>query len=208
MRFEQPIDSIDQLRAILGEPSDLVIRKDIGILDAHARAFLERSPFVLVGTAGLDGRCDVSPRGGPPGGVCVLDEMTLALPEWPGNRRADTLGNILANPRVGLLFLAPGVDETLRVNGRARIVQDDWLRDRLANAGRRPRLAIIVEAEEVFFHCAKAFRRSRLWDPAAQIDRRALPSLAKILTDQLQIEDCPLDELEARVERGYQTTLY
>jgi PPOX class probable FMN-dependent enzyme len=206
--FDQVVTSHEQLRAIVGEPSELVQRKDIGRLDAHCRAFIAHSPFALVGTANAAGYCDVSPRGDVPGFALMLDERTLALPERPGNKRADTLGNILDNPQVGLLFLVPGVDETLRINGSAQLVRDDELLARLAVQGRVPRLAIVVTVREAFMHCAKAFRRSRLWDPASAVPRDELPSLGRIMRDQLGIDNCTVDELDQRLEEGYRTTLY
>lgn len=196
----------EALRAIVGEPSELVKRKDIGRLDEHCRAFIARSPFALVGTSGAEGFCDVSPRGDAPGFARVLDERTLALPERPGNKRTDTLTNIIDNPNVGLLFLVPGVEETLRVNGRARIVRDAELLASMAVNGKPPVVAIVVAVRESFLHCAKAFKRARLWDADSQIPRAELPSLARIIYDQLQL-DCELADLERGVAEGY-TQLY
>jgi len=192
----------EALRAIVGEPADLVMRKDIGRLDEHCRAFIARSPFVLVGTSGADGFCDVSPRGDAPGFARVLDERTLVLPERPGNKRTDTLTNIIDNPQVGLLFLVPGVEETLRVNGRARVVRDSALLASMAVNNKPPLLAIVVEVRESYLHCAKAFKRARLWDADSQVLRTELPSLARIIYDQLQL-DCELDDLERGVAEGY-----
>ena len=192
----------EALRAIVGEPADLVMRKDIGRLDEHCRAFIARSPFVLVGTSGADGFCDVSPRGDAPGFARVLDERTLVLPERPGNKRTDTLTNIIDNPQVGLLFLVPGVEETLRVNGRARVVRDSALLASMAVNNKPPLLAIVVEVRESYLHCAKAFKRARLWDADSQVLRTELPSLARIIYDQLQL-DCELDDLERGLAEGY-----
>src|SRR5512134_3452917 len=143
------------LRALMGHPSELAVRKDIGRLDEHCRAFIARSPFVLVATADARGRCDVSPKGDAPGFVLVLDARHLAIPDRPGNKRFDGMRNILENPHVGLIFLVPGREETLRVNGRATVTRDPALLARLEAAGKRPSLAIGVEVEEVFMHCAK-----------------------------------------------------
>ncbi|HLZ72791.1 MAG TPA: pyridoxamine 5'-phosphate oxidase family protein [Dehalococcoidia bacterium] len=198
----------EQLHAIVGEPSELAKAKDIGRLDEHCRAFIAHSPFALLGTASAAGFCDVSPRGDVPGFARVLDEHTLALPERPGNRRTDSLGNIIENPQVGLLFFVPGVEETLRVNGRACITTQANLRATMAVGGKAPRLAIVVEVREAFLHCAKAFRRSRLWDASRHLPRETLPSLGRILRDQLGVEDCSVEELDARLETGYRTTLY
>jgi PPOX class probable FMN-dependent enzyme len=169
-----------ELRRLLGEPSDLVRAKVGDRLNELTRQFVDRAPFVLLATSAPDGTCDVSPRGDPPGFVRVLDERTLLLPERPGNRLADSLRNILANPNVGLLFVVPGVGDTLRVNGRATLTDDDDLLASSAVEGKVPKLGILVEVDEVFTHCSKAFLRSQLWDPARYADRSELPSSGEI----------------------------
>jgi hypothetical protein len=174
----------DTLRALVGTPSERAVRKQLAALDPHCRRFIEHSPFVLLGTSGVDGRCDVSPKGDRPGFVLTLDETTLAIPDRPGNKRLDSLLNILANPHVGLLFLIPGMDETLRVNGTAEIVQDEDLLERLAVDGKRPQLAILVHVQETFLHCARSFLRARLWDPDHFMPRDELPSLGRMIIDQ------------------------
>ena len=201
--FQEVVTSVAELRAIVGEPSEVARRKEIAALDEHCRAFIERSPFLLLGTAGAEGRCDVSPKGDAPGFVLVLDEQMLAIPDRPGNRRVDSLSNIVENPHVGLLFLIPGLEETLRVNGRAQIVRDAALLDRLAVQGKRPLLAIVVEVQEAFLHCARSFKRAGLWNGGADQPRAELPTLARMLMDQVGPTDCTLDELEARVEHSY-----
>ena len=170
----------EELRRLLGEPSDLVRAKVGDRLNELTRQFVDRSPFVLLATSAPDGTCDVSPRGDPPGFVRVLDEQTLLLPERPGNRLADSLRNILANPRVGLIFVVPGVGDTLRVNGRATLVADDELLAPSAVDGKVPKLGILVDADEVFTHCSKAFLRSQLWDPGRYVERSELPSSGEI----------------------------
>jgi uncharacterized protein len=170
----------EELRRLLGEPSDLVRAKVGDRLNELTRQFVDRSPFVLLATSAPDGTCDVSPRGDPPGFVRVLDEQTLILPERPGNRLADSLRNILANPRVGLIFVVPGVGDTLRVNGRATLVTDDELLAPSAVDGKVPKLGILVHADEVFTHCSKAFLRSQLWDPERYVERSELPSSGEI----------------------------
>ena len=158
---------------------EAVVSKVIDRLDGHCRDFIARSPFVLVATADEAGNCDVSPKGGPAGFVAVLDERRLAIPDAPGNRLVYSLRNIVAAGRVGLLFLIPGIEETLRVNGRPRLVADAPYFDSLVVKGKRPQLAVVIEVEELYMHFAKAFLRSSLWMPETWPDRSALPSLGK-----------------------------
>src|SRR5215212_11063666 len=164
------VTSQDELRELLGEPAPAALRKERTRLHELDRAWLAASPFCLVATSAADGSCDVSPKGDPPGFTLVLDDTTIALPERPGNRRADGFTNILSNPHVGLIFFVPGRGDTLRINGRARLVRDAPFFDRLVVRGHRPVLAVVVEVEQVFHHCAKAFLRSQLWDPATWDD--------------------------------------
>ncbi len=199
------------LRALYPPTHDLAARKCLDRLDLHARAFLARSPFLCIGTQSAAGTADVSPRGDPPGFVQVLDDRTLAIPDRPGNNRLDTLANIVANPAVGLLFLVPGFDDTLRVNGRARLTRDPDLLARMAVNDRVPTLAIVVTVEEVYLHCAKAFRRAKLWDPAQRQDRGEMPSLPEIILDQTS--GAPKDpeevrKLDADLEAEYRRTMY
>lgn len=200
--FRDVIADADELRTLVGEPSELVKRKELPALEPHSRAFIARSPFLLLGTANADGTCDVSPRGDAPGFVHVLDDRTLAIPERPGNRRVDSLSNILANPNVGLLFIVPGTEETLRVNGRAVLSRDPDLLQQAAVKGKPPVLVIGVEVREAFMHCAKSFKRARLWDAASWPDRSELPSLARILKDQLTLPQ-PIEELDAYMVESY-----
>jgi PPOX class probable FMN-dependent enzyme len=206
--FTDLVASEAELRRLIGEPSELVVRKQLDALDGHCRAFIALSPFALISSADAAGNCDVSPRGDAPGFALVLDDRTLAIPERPGNRRADTLRNILQTGRVGLLFILPGVEETLRVNGRAQLVRDADILERLAARGKPPLLAIGVTVEECFLHCGKAIRRSGLWDPGRRVDRSALPSLARMILDQTQPPDTTLAELERRIEESYTKRLY
>ena len=170
----------DDLRSVLGLPTDLVQAKKRDRLDHLTRQFVERSPFVLLATSAPDGTCDVSPRGDPPGFVRVLDERTLLLPERPGNRLADSLRNVLGNAHVGLLFVIPGIGDTLRVNGRASLVSDEELLAASAVEGKAPALGVLIEVDEVFTHCSKAFLRASLWDPSRYVDRSELPSSGEI----------------------------
>ncbi len=191
--------------------SPLAVVKCLDALDVHARAFIARSPFLCIGTQSGDGTADVSPRGDPAGFVSVLDDRTLAIPDRPGNNRLDTLSNSLAKPSVGLLFMVPGFDETLRVNGRASLVTDPELLDRMRMNGRSPRLAIVVEVAEVFLHCAKAFRRSRLWEPEQFRDRKELPSLARMILEQTggaPKDEAEMEQIDADLEETYRKTMY
>lgn len=199
------------LRALFPPTHTLAALKVLDHLDPHARAFIRRSPFLTIGTQNPDGRADVSPRGDPPGFVQVLDDRTLAIPDRPGNNRLDTLSNILANPKVGLLFLVPGYDETLRVNGTARLSTDPELLRTMAVHDRMPTLAIVVSVAEVFLHCAKAFRRSRLWDPAARQDRTEMPTLLKMILDQTTgapQDPAEMQKIDDGLEADYRSSMY
>ncbi|MBB3677705.1 pyridoxamine 5'-phosphate oxidase family protein [Modestobacter versicolor] len=195
-----------QLREVIGEPLPRVATKDRPRLDDIDRQWLAASPFCLVATSHGDGSCDVSPKGDPPGFTVVLDDRTIALPERAGNRRADGFRNILTNPHVGLVYLLPGRDDTFRVQGRARLVRDADLLDRMVVEGSRPLLAMVVEIESVFYHCAKAFMRSRLWD-AGTWTPDAAPSRPRIAQRQ-ERPDEPLEELERYYGEQYAAGLY
>lgn len=170
------------LRELYGEPSDAAIAKEVEFVHPHYRAMIEASPFMVMATSGPDG-LDVSPRGDPPGFVVVEDERTLLIPDRRGNNRADSLNNLIADPRIALLFLIPGVGETLRVNGRAEISTDQALLERFPAQGKLPRSVIVVHVERVYFQCPKALVRSDLWNPAKHIERKSLPSTGTILGD-------------------------
>jgi PPOX class probable FMN-dependent enzyme len=189
----------------------LAIQKCQDTLDKHAQAFIERSPFICIGTQNLDGKADVSPRGDPLGFVKILDPRTLAIPDRPGNNRLDSLVNILANPSIGLLFIIPGFDDTLRVNGQASLVNDPEILERMRANDRTPRLAIVVRVSEVFMHCAKAFRRAQLWNPDHFQDRRQMPSLSRIILDQTTGapgDDNEMRRIDEELEEEYKRTLY
>src|SRR5687767_3025200 len=197
--FRDLVTSEETLRAIIGgEPSELARKKELPALDPHARAFIARSPFLLLGTSGPDGRCDVSPKGDAPGFVRVLDDRHLVIPDRPGNRRLDGMQNLLANPHAGLIFLIPGKEETLRVNGRAWIVRDAEILESLTAMGKRPALAIGVEVEECYLHCAKAFKRSHLWEQAHWPDLGDLASAARMFLDQTKMANMTLEDMERR----------
>ena len=169
-----------RLREILGEPSEFIRAKISDRLNELTRRFVDLSPFVLLATSEPGGTCDVTPRGDQAGFVRVLDEQTLLLPERPGNRLAESMRNILQNGHVGLLFVIPGVGDTLRVNGRATIIADEELLAASAVEGKAPRIGLLIEVDEVFTHCPKAFLRSELWNPSRYVDRGALPSSGEI----------------------------
>jgi uncharacterized protein len=174
------LKTVEELRAIYGEPHARSVAKEISYLNAPYQAFVKASPLVVLASAGADG-IDCSPKGDAPGFVHILDERTLAIPDRPGNNRIDNLLNIVADPRVSLLFIVPGIGETLRVNGRAEISTDPELLHSFAVNGKPPRTVLIVAVEAVYFHCSKALVRSQLWNPARLVARDALPSAGKML---------------------------
>ena len=195
------ITSNDELFALFGEPSERAVKKEMAALDEHCRNFIARSPFLLMGTANVAGQCDVSPKGDVPGFVLVVDDHTIIIPDRPGNKRADGFKNILVNPHVGILFIVPGKEETLRVNGRATLVRDADLLDRMAVDGKRPLMATVIDIEECFLHCAKAFRRSLLWDSTTWPDKTDLPSMSRMLVDQIKM-NTTLEEMETQIAAG------
>lgn len=200
------IDTLEALQQLYKPAQGRALAKQMAALDKHARQFIGLSPFALISTAGADGGCDVSPKGDGPGFVAVLDDATLAIPDRPGNNRMDSYRNILENPHVGMLFLIPGVAETLRVNGSAEIRDDPDLLARFTVRGRLPATVLLVHVSEVFLHCAKCVMRSKLWDPDAQIARGLLPSMTEMINDQTGRADPVLSE--ERVWAGYQKVLY
>lgn len=204
------IDSEEALRELYAATHDLAIQKFQESLGIHAQAFIRRSPLLCLGTQDLNGRADVSPRGDPPGFVSILDDRTLAIPDRPGNNRLDSLSNIIANPAVGILFMIPGFDDTLRVNGAARIVNDPSLLETMTVNNRVPTLAIVVQVREVFLHCAKALRRSHIWDTAHHQDRKQMPSLIKMILDETTGApgEQEMQKIDAGLEEAYQQTMY
>ncbi len=183
--FGKIVTSEQRLREVLGQPMKRALLKEQPSLDAHFRAFIAGSPFLVLATSGADGRCDVSPKGDEPGFVRVLDDTHLAIPDRIGNNRLDGMRNILQNPHVGLIFLIPGREDTLRINGKAWIVEDGDLLDTMTMKGKRPPFCIGVEVEEAYMHCARAFMRAGLWKPDRWPDPKAVPSMAQMMWDQL-----------------------
>jgi hypothetical protein len=206
-RFSDVVATEAQYRNVMGHPSELVLRKHVRALDRHGRAFVAKSPFAFVASADAAGNIDVSPKGDAPGFVRVLDDATLAIPDRPGNRTAATFCNLLQNPRVGLFFLIPGRQETLRVKGAAMIVRDRWLREELVASGKAPDFAIVVRVEEVFFHCPKCMIRSRLWDPEHWPDTAGMASFAQAVVDAGRLEETP-DEIQALLDKNVRERLY
>ena len=194
------------VRAHYGEPSHRAKAKQLALLDHHARTFISLSPFLVIASSDAGGRGDATPRGDAPGFVAVLDDATLLIPDRPGNRRVDTMLNVAENPGVGLLFMVPGINETLRVNGQARMIANAEALKPLAAQGKDPVAGLLVQVEEVYFHCGKALIRSRLWEPDTRVERSCFPSLGRILTDQIAGTD--LAESEQSIEDGYRTKLY
>jgi PPOX class probable FMN-dependent enzyme len=203
--FDGALQRVEQLREYYDAPMDVAIRKDIGRIDDLCRRLIAAAAMLFVATFSRDGRCDVSPRGGPPGFVTVLDAEHLAIPDATGNRRLDTLENVVDSGRIGLIFLIPGLDTTLRVNGRAAVSAEPDLLDRLTPVGKPPKAAIVVEAEEVYTHCPKAFVRSKLWDPSTWPDPADLPSSAEV---SLAHQRNPGLTLEQVKEREREALLY
>ncbi|HET9256926.1 MAG TPA: pyridoxamine 5'-phosphate oxidase family protein [Pseudonocardiaceae bacterium] len=204
--FLAEITSETQLREIISEPLPYVANKDRRVLDDYDRRWLASSPLCLVATSHSDGSCDVSPKGDPPGFTLVLDDTTIAIPERPGNRRADGFRNILTNPHAGLIYLIPGRPDTLRINGRARLVRDAPFFDQMIVKGHRPLLALVIEIEQIFYHCPKAFLRSELWKPASW-NPTAAPSKAQI-AHRLERPGDDLDNLRRYYGPSYATRLY
>lgn len=196
------------LVASYAKPSALAVAKDIGRVDVHLRRYIEASPFCCVATADADGNQDVTPRGDPPGSFKVFGEHAVAIPDRPGNNRLDTLKNLLVNPRIGLIFLLPGMDETVRINGTAQLSVDPELLASMAVEGKPPTCAIVVQVRQAYLHCAKAFRRSKLWDPSTQIKRSDFPSLACIVRDQIGLSATETQAVEERTERAYRDGLW
>jgi len=199
------IETLEQLRQLYPPATERAVRKQLSALDVHCRRFIELSPFLVIATSNRAGQMDASPRGGPNGFVKAISPTTLLIPDSPGNNRLDTLENIIATGAVGILFMIPGVDETLRVNGSATLSCDETHLRAFADESKPPRLVIRVDAEEVYLHCAKAFMRSHLWDASRALSRSVLPSLGEMIHSQIG-EPAPTETQEEMVRR-YQAEL-
>jgi hypothetical protein len=200
------IEDIADIREIYGEPGERAVKKQLACLEKHSRAFIALSPFVVIASTDPTGRCDASPKGDAPGFVQVLDDETLLIPDRLGNNRVDTIGNLLSAPGVGLLFMVPGLRETLRVNGRARITTDPALLETCIVNGKVPRSGILVTADEVYFHCGKALIRSDLWNPDKRVRQADFPPLGRIIAEQIGATN--FDEAERATAESYRTRLY
>ena len=200
------ITNKSELRSTYREPNERAHQKVLDRLDQHCRDFIALSPLCIISSLGVDGLQDTSPRGDPPGFVATLDDRTLLIPDRPGNNQVDSMQNVIANPQVGLLFLVPGMNETLRVSGRAEIVTGEELLAPLSVKGRLPLSGLRVTVEEAFLHCGRALIRSRVWDPEAQIDRSSFPTYGQVLADQIKganAQEIDSSEDEANRERLY-----
>ncbi|MFT5489247.1 MAG: PPOX class probable FMN-dependent enzyme [Paracoccaceae bacterium] len=205
--IRQTVTDKAKLTEIIGAPKPDVATKEMPALDSHCRHFLSLCPFLCISTADADGNQDVSPRGDPPGFVRVLDDTTILIPDRKGNRRVDTMRNILENPNVGLILMLPGVEEIVRINGKATLTEDPTLLADSAVNGSVPAMGIIVKIDDVFFHCAKAVIRSRLWDPETPIRRTEFPTYGEIVRDQRAPDGDPAD-INASLQDDYTTRLY
>lgn len=202
----------DGLSQLFHPANEFVTQKCLDHIHEHARVFIERSPFMMIGTQSADGKADVSPRGDPRGFVRVLDDdKTLLIPDRPGNNRIDTLTNIVSNPRVGLIFMIPGFEETMRINGEALLTRDPELLATMVVNSRVPKIAIAVRVDEVYIHCAKAIRRANLWDESEHQDRAEYPTMAKVMLDHtFGAPDDPdvMKQIDDNMEAGYRQSMY
>ncbi|WP_163528413.1 pyridoxamine 5'-phosphate oxidase family protein [Halobacillus ihumii] len=206
--YRKPVHSKDELYSLQGKPGKIAEHKVIHYIDELCRQFLSFSPFVVVSTSNAAGACDSSPRGDTPGFAQVLDEHHLLIPERMGNKRADSMRNILENPHIGLLFIIPGLEETLRINGKATIIKDEELLQNHKVKEQIPKVGIVVEVNECFIHCAKAFKRSKLWDSEQWPDLTALPSASKMMAAHAKLDGHGQEKVQASLKESYQTRLY
>lgn len=201
-------EEFEEFRSKIGNPSPRAANKVISFIDEHCVDFISKSPFLSLATSNAEGQCDVSPRGDAPGFVTVLDEHHLFIPERPGNKRMDSVHNIITNPNIGLLFLIPGLGETLRINGKAYICRDPELLEKSIVNGKSPIFGILVEVKECYAHCAKAFIRSQLWDSHSWLAKEALPSVPQMLVAHSKIPNVTSDQVAKELNEGYTHRLY
>jgi uncharacterized protein len=202
------IGSVYELRALVGEPAERTIAKEVPTLDERAVAFIGSAPFLVLATAAADGTCDASPKGGPPGFVKVVDEQRLLLPDFPGNKRFDGLQNLVERPGIALLFVVPGITETLRVNGSAHLTRDPELLEACAVDGKTPWFVADIQVEQVFSHCSKAFLRGGLWKPESWPDPVTVTSPSRTIAERAAEEQRPEPEIRVEVDRSYEPGLY
>jgi len=206
-QFDEVITTRERLRELHGQPGPASSNKVISHIDDICRRFIAACPFVMVATRGADGRLDLSPKGDPAGFVAILDEKTLAIPDRLGNNRLDTFENLLAYPEIGLFFIIPGNNDTLRVSGRGRMVRDDGLQSRLAVNGKAPNLVLVVSVEEAFMHCPKCMVRGKMWKPEAWPDRSDVPTLAEGFVAHAALARSVAD-MQAIIDNDGATRLY
>ena len=206
--LEDCITNKEELRGLVGEPSERAKNKVISHIDENCKKFLAMSPFLMMSTSDSEGNCDSSPRGDAPGFVHVMDDHWLVIPERPGNKRLDSIMNILSNPSVGLIFLIPGLEETLRINGQATIIKDEKVLKEMHVGGKVPLIGIAVKVEECFIHCAKAFMRSKLWDRESWPSKEARPKAAKILAEHTNLPGVTEEKVAAGLSESYSKRMY
>lgn len=206
--FQDVVTSPEELQEMFGQPSQVVQNKAIDHLDEHCRRYLSLSPFLILATSDAHGKCDASPRGDAPGFVHVVDDRHLVIPERPGNKRMDSVRNILQNPHVGLIFLIPSLEETLRINGRACVIRDAQLLEKMAVNGKVPAIGIGVQVEECYVHCAKSFMRSGLWKPNTWMAKEALPDMPKMLAEHVKLPGITEKEIAQGLQESYSKRLY
>jgi PPOX class probable FMN-dependent enzyme len=207
-QYDKKIQNEQQLREILGHPSKLANNKVISFLDDHCKDYIRKTPFIVLSTSDANGFCDASPRGDAPGFIKVLDDTHFFIPERPGNKRLDSILNILENPQVGLLLIIPGLNETLRINGEAIVTNDKELLELAIHDGKAPQLGILVRVRECYMHCGKAFIRSSLWNPDSWPAKEDLPIASKILADHASLPDLFQQKVAASLQNTYTNKLY
>lgn len=210
-KFEGIISTVEEFelfRTSVGNPSERAANKVIPLIDGHVSEFISKSPFLTMATANSAGQCDVSPRGDQPGFVSVIDEQHLFIPERPGNKRMDSAQNIITNPNIGLIFLIPGLGETLRINGKAYICRDPELLEMSVVNGKVPLFGILVEVQECYVHCAKALIRSSLWNPDSWPEKETLPSVPQMLVDHTKLPNVTSEDIANALQEGYLNRLY